>query len=182
VRIPPSDAQLDALAVAKGRSSPYEAENAQSIAAAWDVSRRQPRDLREAAHYIRRAYADEVPARLHERELAPDGTPRMTAKAVGYIFGAATYTARPDNEGSVSFYATPFRATLASIEAGDAKAQDVAAIVRHVAIGGDSPVEAAIKVGIPYAWAAVVAEIALRTFLRMLSSLHIEPGRVRSTA
>jgi hypothetical protein len=57
----------------------------------WDYHRREPQDLREAVRMVRRAYADEVPPKLHEGydSIGPDGTPKMTAKAEGYIFGSA---------------------------------------------------------------------------------------------
>lgn len=175
-----SDAQLDAVAVARaGRAAPYGSEHRRSVNLAWDSDRRQPKDLRTAVYTVRRAYADEVPSKLHTAgTLADDGTPAMTARAEGYIFGSdgTTDARRPapgDPPEAVSFYLTPFRATLASMERGDLAARKQAAIVRHVAIGSQGATQAAILEGVPVWCAGSVAELALRAFLANLSDIRI---------
>jgi hypothetical protein len=133
---------------------------------------------------VRKAYADEVPAKLHEgpENIGPDGTPKMTSKAEGYIFGSPTgsdagkdpETGKPD---LVGYYHSPFRAKLADMERGDEARRKHAAIVRHVTIGQQPPAQAAIEEGVPAWCASYVAELALRSFLRNLTDLKLNLPR-----
>ena len=203
-----SEAQSNALALER-RGRTYADANAASITLSWDWRKREPRDLREAVRMVRQAYADEVPAKMHNSELADDGTPRMTPQAEGYIFGNPTRTdaggraqcvvdcrfhpdnvfgdlseggrhhephcpAHPDNRPLLSYYLTPFRATLADMERGDPQCQRRAAIVRHVTIGSQGPQEAAIAEKAHPFDAKLVAEDALRAFIRRLSDVRVD--------
>jgi hypothetical protein len=87
--IGPSESQANAEALMR-RSAPYTAASDTSFRVSWDFHRREPADLREAVRMARRAYADEIPQTLHEGpdSIGEGGTPRMTAKAEGYIFGS----------------------------------------------------------------------------------------------
>ncbi len=124
VRVSPSEAQLDALAA---RSSPYRVEHERSRAMAWDASRRRPRDLRSVERYLREQYAAEVELEDHEqRQLAEDGTPKMTARAVAYIFGDPQSTQAHDPDEALTFYQFPFQATLDQFARGDARQRDIA--------------------------------------------------------
>src|SRR6478672_2673864 len=101
--IGPSEAQANAETLER-RGRTYADPNTASIRINWHWEKRQPRSLRDAADMLRRAYADEVPTRLHERDLADDGTPKMTPAAEGFIFGheaAGTEPAERDAAGNL---------------------------------------------------------------------------------
>lgn len=171
-----SDAQSNAEALAR-RDGPFAPESRTSAGMAYDWRRRQsPRDLRHAVSLVRRAYSDEVPAKLHEGGLADDGTPAMTAKAEAYIFGSATWTDAGKGETPIlSYYLTPFRATLDGMEQHNAESvRKRAAIVRHVTIGSQEPEQAAITEGVPSWCSRMVAMDALTAFLRLLSDVRVD--------
>lgn len=174
----PSDSQANAEALAR-RDAGYAVPHEVSLARSWDFRRREPTDLREAVRMVRRAYADEVPARLHEGpdSIGPDGTPKMTARAEGYIFGSPQGSDRSDPDQLVSFYHSPFRARLSQLERGDETERKHAALVAHVTIGGQGPREAAIAEGVPPWCARIVAEDAIRAFLRSISDLKLHLPR-----
>lgn len=182
-----SDAQANAEALAR-RSAPYAAASSMSFEVAWDYTRREPTDLREAVRMVRKAYADEVPTKLHEgyASIGEGGTPKMTERAEGYLFGSATSsdagrdpeTGEPD---LVSYYHSPFRAALARMERGDEATRKRAAIVSHVTIGQQGPQEAAIAEDVPSWCAKVVAEDALRAFLRGLTDIKVDIRRRADT-
>lgn len=175
-RIHRSEAQANAEALAR-RSTPFGPENRTSAGMAFDFRRRQtPRDIHHAVHLVRRAYADEVPTRLHEHGLAPDGTPAMTQRTESFIFGGDSWTdAGKGEQPLVSYYITPFRATLSAMERHPAEStRKRAAIVRHVAIGGQDPDAAALTEGVPSWTTRLVAFDALCTFLRQLSDVRVD--------
>ena len=180
--IGPSDSQANAEAL-RWRDAPFTAASDASFRVKWDYHRREPRDLREAVSMVRRAYADEVPAKLHK---GPDnaeglyGAPGLTPQAEGYIFGGAQGSDRKDPSEMVSYYHAPFRAKLAELELAilpngdpDVSCRKRAAIVSHVTIGAQGPQEAAIKEGVPSWCAKLVAEDALRAFLRGMTDLKL---------
>lgn len=166
----PSEAQSRALAQ---RDAPYTAASETSFRVRWDWSRREPTDLREAVRMVQRAYAEEVPPKLHEGpdSIGPDGTPKMTARAEGYIFGSPG--ANDDPDAGMSYYRSPFRAALTGMAKGHETERRYAAIVSHVAIGGQSPHAAAVREAVPRWCAVIVAEHALRAFLRGLSDMRV---------
>lgn len=169
-----SEAQSNAEALAQ-RGRTYADPNAQSFRFAWDANRRGPRDLRHAVELVRRAYRDEVPTKLHEQGLADDGTPAMTAKAEAYIFGSPTWTdAGKGDAPLVSFYLTPFRATLSDMEkAREPHTRRRAKIVSHVAFGME-PIQAATTEGAHPLDAKLVVFDALSSFLRRLSDVRVD--------
>jgi hypothetical protein len=137
---------------------------------------------------VRRAYADEVPSKLHEGRnggtpmLAADGSPRFASKAEGYIFGSASSSdARRDPEtgqwDALSYFHSPFRAALDNLARGDEACQKRGLIVQHVTMGGQGPAEAAIKEGVPPWCAKLVAESVLFAFLRNLTDVKLNMGR-----
>jgi hypothetical protein len=173
--IGPSDAQANAEALAR-RGLPYSAASGASFSVQWNWHRREPRDLREAVRMVRKAYADEVPTKLHDGPdaIGPDGTPRMTARAEGYIFGSPTADDTPKGEDAlVGYYLAPFKATMHRMIAGNEQDRRYAAIVSHITIGDQGGVEAAIALGVPRWCAYLVAEHAVREFLRCLSDLKL---------
>jgi hypothetical protein len=91
-----SEAQANAEALAR-RSAQYAPEHAASVSVQWDYRHREPTDLRDAVRLARKAYADEVPERLHEGpdSIGEGGTPRMDARAMGYLFGNAQASYAP---------------------------------------------------------------------------------------
>ena len=177
-----SDSQANAEALAR-RSSPYTEASRLSATIAWDATKRGPRDLRHAVELVRRAYRDEVPTKLHESGLADDGTPAMTAKAEAYIFGSPSWTdAGRGEQPLMSFYLTPFRATLSDMEkAREEATRRRAAIVRHVAFGMD-PVEAARSEGAHPLDAKLVVFDALCSFLRRLTDVRVDLSKQDAAA
>lgn len=183
--IGPSEAQSNAEALAR-RSSPYTLPHETSVRLAWGGTR-DPDNLREAVRRVRRMYADEVPDRLHEAALGDDGTPRMTARAVGYIMGDH----RGDDAGTdpetgqrdlLGYYHAPFRAALANLEHGSESERKRAAIVSHITIGSQGPREAAIAEGVPSWCAKDVAELVLRGFLRSVSDVRVHAPQGETAA
>ena len=180
-RIGKSDAQANAEALAR-RESSYAEASAVSFTMSWDWYRRAPTDLRSAVAQVRGAYRAEVPIRLHEgfEQLAPDGTPRMTARAEGYIFGnpQGDDAGRDPETGQrdlTGYYFTPFRATLDRLARGNDTDAAVSRIVSRITIGGQGAKEAVIAEGVPVWAASLVAYPALRHFLMSLSDIKLHP-------
>jgi hypothetical protein len=178
-----SDSQANAEALYR-RDHSFTEASAQSVRVAWDYRNREPRDLREAVHLVRKAYADEVPDKLHDGPdaIGEGGTPRMTARAEGYIFGSgdsddAGRDAETGQRDLVGYFHTPFRAALCRMQHGPEPERKRAAIVSHVTIGQQGPQEAAIAEGVPSWCAKLVAEDALRMFLRGLSDMKLHIPR-----
>jgi hypothetical protein len=178
-----SDAQANAEALARRETPHLEASRA-SMSVAWDFRERQPRDLADAVRAVRRAYADEVPEKLHDgpHAIGEGGTPRMSARAEGYLFGSpdASDGRRDPETGElelVSYFHAPFRAALAGMQRGGEATRKRAAIVSHVAIGQQGPAAAAIAEGVPAWCAKLVAEDALRAFLRQITDVRIAAAR-----
>lgn len=172
----PSEAQSNAEALSR-RGREFAAENQTSAGIAYDYRRRQPRDLREAERMVRRAYADEVPTKLHSgTDLADDGTPAMTNRATSYIFGNAQQTDAGRGDGEfLSYYLAPFRATLSAMQTARAEStRRHAAIVSHVTIGGQDPEPAAEAEGVPSWCSRRIAFDALCSFLRQLSDVRVD--------
>lgn len=176
-----SEAQSDAL---YRRDHSYSDTHAASVRVQFDWRQRQPKSLREAVSMARALHAAEVPSKLHEGpdSIGPDGTPKMTARAEGYIFGDERSDDAPRNPETgardpIGYYHAPFRARLAEMDRGDERTKKRAAIVAHVTIGGQSPVEAAISEGVPSWCAGEVAEKALMAFLHSMSDMKLHLGR-----
>lgn len=101
-----SEAESNARALER-RGLPFAEQNRTSVGMAYDYRRRQPDTLRDAVKMARRAYADEVPAKLHDSGLSDDGSPRWTATATSIIFGNAQVTdagPRPKCDPSCRFH------------------------------------------------------------------------------
>jgi len=165
-----SEAQANAEALARrGRS--YSEASGQSFRVRWDWHNREPKDLRECVRMVRAAYADEVPLRMHNQDIAEDGTPKMTPQAEGYIFGSpvAGDSAKGDDP-LVDYYRAPFRAALETLDRVNAKH---AAVVSHVTVGSQSPIQAAVSEGVPPWCAGIVVEHVLRSFLRNLTDIKV---------
>jgi hypothetical protein len=188
VRVRISDSQANAEALVR-RSAPYSAAHDASFRLQWDVHKREPDNLRDAVRKCRRAYADEVPDKLHDSVIGDDGAPRMNARAVGYIFGSGSAddasrnpeTGEHDLQG---FYYTPFRAALERMSHGADTERVYAAIVQSVTVGGQGPREAALLAGVqPDCLAKSVALMAMRAFLRSMTDIRVhEPIQVHSDA
>lgn len=180
-----SEAQAAANADAiRWRDAPYSTEHSISASVANDYRRREPRDVREAVHAVRRAYADEVPTKIHEGpdSIGEGGTPKMTARAEGYMFG------RPDGDDAgrnvetnqrdgLGFYHAPFRAALSSMARSPREShRHHAAIVTNVVFGQMEGAEAAIAEGVPSWCAGFVALLALRSFISNMSNVVVHPS------
>lgn len=174
-----SEAQANAEALAR-RGMPYSEAHQVSVSVAYDWTKRQPRDLRDAVRMVRRAYADEVPSRLTEGpgSVGDDGNPRFAPEATSYIFGdPGLNTDAGKTPEVVNFFHAPFRARLDGMEHGDLAARKHAAIVRHVTIGSMDAIPATIKEDVPVWCAGQVALIALTSFLSGLSDLSLNVAR-----
>lgn len=174
-----SDAQANAEALAR-RGAPFSAPSEASFRVAWDYRQREPADLREAVRAVRAAYADEVPTKLHEGcdSIGEGGTPKMTPRAEGYLFGSpgsddAARNPETGERDAVGYFHSPFRARLDEMTRGDEASRKRAAIVAHITIGSQGPVTAAIAEGVPSWCAKLVAEDAIRAFLRRLTDIRI---------
>ncbi len=177
---PPSESQINAQALAR-RSSPYTAASDASFRVKWDHTRREPDNLRDAVRQARRAYADEVPGKLHDGPdaIGEGGTPRMTARAVGYIMGdpEGDDAGRDPETGQrdlAGWHYSPFRANLSVMSRGSETQRLYAAIVQSITIGGQDARDAALAAGVrPECMAKSVALMALRAFLRSLTDLRV---------
>lgn len=182
--IGPSESQANADALAR-RGSPYSAASDTSFKVNWDWHKREPSDLREAVRMVRKAYSDEVPDKLHDGPdaIGDDGTPRMTARAVGYIFGdpQGDDAGRDPETGErdlAGWHYSPFRANLDVMSHGSETQRLYAAIVQSVTLGGQDPRDAALSAGVrPRAITKSVALMALRSFLRSMSDLRLHPPK-----
>ena len=170
-----SDSQANAEALAR-RSSPYTAASEQSIRLQWSARTYDHLDLRGLVNEAVHDWAQEVPEKLHEHALADDGTPRMTSRAVGYIFGHDEATDASDDE-FVAYYNKPFRAVLSHMSRRGEPERKRAAIVGHIVMGSQRPAAAAMAEGVPGWCAKLVAEDALRSVLRAKSDLKPRPPR-----
>lgn len=164
----PSEAQANAEALER-RGRTFADPSDASFSVAWDYHQRKPRDLADAADIIRRAYAEEVPVRLHEHDAGDDGTPRMHPAAESYIFGWAEAGYDPDKP-LTDFYRTPFKAALARLYR---KNPHRGSLVFRVAVGGESPIAAAVAMGILPWGARDVAERTLFGFCESMSDIKV---------
>ena len=172
-----SESQANAEALTR-RSNPYTEASEASIRLHWSERTYDGYSLRDLVRAARAAYADEVPDKLHDSALADDGTPRMSSQAVGYIFGSA-FSSDAKSDEMVSYYHRPFRATLERLTrtGGPEGERRRAAIVAHITIGSQGPVEAAMQEDVPRWCAKLVAEDALRSFLRGMTDLKLHVQR-----
>ena len=171
-----SKQQAEALA---RRGTTYADEHARS----WEVRfdrRTEPGSLRELVIDLRRAYRDEVPARLHKHDVDGGGTPAYSGEFAAYLYARPDAVDREDDT-----YRTPFRRCLsAMLTSREAATRQMAGIVAHVTVGGEAPEDAvARQVGIAEAWCArAVAERALRVFWRRCSDVRLDLGRTETAA
>lgn len=184
----PSESEINARALAR-RGSPYTAASDVSFRVRWDFHRREPVDLRDAVRAVRRMYSDEVPTKLHDGPdaIGIDGTPRMTARAVGYIFGDLegddSMNSKTGERDMTGWYHSPFRANLSVMARGTDTQRLYATIVQSITIGGQDPRQAALVAGVrPEAIAKGVALMALRAFLRSMTDLKLHTPREDAVA
>lgn len=171
-----SDAQANAEALHR-RDHTYTEASSASFTVAWDWHNRQPQDLREAVRMVRQAYADEVPTKLHEGpdSIGDDGTPKMAARAMGYIFGSPwADDAKRGEDPLITYLQAPFRALLADWQR---HRPEYAKIVSHVAIGRMPPRMAAELESVPAYCSKIVATDALFSFLAKLTDIKVNAPR-----
>jgi hypothetical protein len=168
--------QVQTLAHARRlRDAPFTIEFERSVAVAWNVREREPRDLRQAVRFVRAAWINETPIRLTEgfESVGPDGNPRFHPEAERFIFGPPDDLEDDEPGAAIRYRLTPFRATLDTFENGDDKMRHQANLIRRVTAGEMLPGAAAIAEGVP-AWAAKdVAEHALRAFLACMTDVVV---------
>ena len=167
-----SDSQANAEALSR-RSATYADENAASLSVKFDRKRYRPRGLRDYVHQLRRAYSDEVPARIHVHQTDDGGTPAWAPEFSRYLTAPA--------DAGAEVFDTPFRAALSSLERGREKGVKFAAIVGYVVIAGMEPAESAIRVGVPPWCADEVAYRALEVFWDRMADRRLDT-RTRTAA
>lgn len=155
-----SEAQANAEALAR-RSTTYADEHARS----WSVAfaRSEPTSLRDLVRDLRRAYADDMPGKMHVGHVDGGGTPAYAGEFASLIYGSPRATDHGD-EGASPIYQTPCRAAI------DKLAGTHEAIVKAVVVAGLGPVEAAVAAGIPEDVAKLTTDGVLRRFWRMMSA------------
>lgn len=150
---------------------PYADAHGRSVTRAWS-GRHEPRDLREAVHHARRAYAVEVPSALTDgpASVGDDGNPRFALAATSYIFDGS----RQERDGALAYEHYPFRFTLSQFLQGAPIQRVYGEIVWRIAAGGMAPHEAAVAAGVrPEAIGKLVAESALRAVMGRVSDLVV---------
>jgi len=167
-----SDAQANAEALAR-RSSTYADEHA----ASWQVRFNRPsherRSLRDLVRDLRRAYADEVPSRMHVHDVDGGGTPALSPEFKAYLYGSDTATDRHD-DGTTEVFVTAFRAALLAMFGHSPAMAQRGKLVEAVVITGLGPLDAAIALGVPDWCAKDVAEKSLDIFWKRLSDVKLD--------
>lgn len=157
----PSESQT----MATSRPSPYAESNELTVEWRMDRRSREPRTLRQYVHELRKAYADEVPGRIHSRDTDAGGAPEWTPAFTHYLDGKPSAT-DPDET-----YLTPFRAALAYFEDHPDTAQRARGeVVRALVIAGHATDEAC-RGWQPFE--RVIALHACRVFWRAMSDVRI---------
>ena len=167
-----SDAQANAEALAR-RSSTY----ADQHAASWQVRFNRPsherRSLRDLVRDLRRAYADEVPSRMHVHDVDGGGTPALSPEFKAYLMGPDDATDKRD-DGTTEILWWPFRTALQKMLAEtDAGMVQRARLTEAVVVTGLGPIDAAIALGVPDWAARDVAEKSLEIFWKRLSDVKL---------
>lgn len=163
-----SDSELNARAL-ENRSRTYADPHAKSWEVKFDRATHEPRTLREYVHELRKAYQDEVPGRIHSRDLDAGGAPEWTPQFTRYLTGSPRSTDEEDN------YLRPFSAALAYLTThADEAMRERGVIVRRIVCGGDQPEEAASRY---QPFNRVVALNACRVFWRSMSDVRIVTKR-----
>jgi hypothetical protein len=140
--------------------------------------RAAPRDLRDLVRQLRRAYADEVPTRIHVHQTDAGGDPAWSPEFTRYLVASDGATERDDN-----VYLTPFRAALAAMRrSSDPTTLNRAVLVARVVLSDHAPAEAAISMGVPDWCAKTVAADALRVFWDRLSDVRLDLHRTETAA
>jgi len=161
---------------------------ADAHARSWTFAfqRRQPDTLRELVIVLRRAYADEVPSRLHKGYDNVDGggTPAFSGEFAAFLYGSP-FAVDHHDEGTTEVYLSPMRAALVSMTRSHEEAtRQMGTIAAHVCIGGANPVDAAESVlGEVPQWALrASAHRALDIFWRRCSSVRLDLGGTITSA
>lgn len=168
-----SEAQANAEALAR-RSSTYADEHAASWRVAFERPTHEQRRLRDLVRDLRKAYADEVPSRLHVHETDAGGDPAWSPEFMRYLTASDYATDVRDKASDTEVYLTPFRACMASMEQSPDEATRRRATMVYDVIAGRGPVEAAMMAGVPEWCAKDVAEKALNVFWRRLSAVRLD--------
>lgn len=173
------DRKSDAQANAEAQRT-YADEHARSWQVRMDRPSREPSSLRELVRDLRRAYADEMPTRMHTHDVDGGGTPAYAPEFARHLFGSARGTVA---DGSLEVYLTPFAAALDGMHrAQDEGTRHRAAIVVHVVLTGVGPIEAARMEDVPEWCAKDVATRALSVFWRRLCDVRLDLGRSTTAA
>jgi hypothetical protein len=160
-----SEAQANAEALAR-RSSAFADANRRSIERKADRGT-PPGSLRALVVELRKAYRDEVPGAIHKHDVDGGGTPAYSGEFAAYLYGSPWATDKDDDT-----YRTPFRAALAGMHHSN---PSMAAIVGHVTIGGEDPVDAVRRHHNLDSWMCrAIAERALLVFWQRCSDIRLD--------
>lgn len=172
-----SDSQANAEALAR-RTSTYADEHAASWQVRFDRGTPPP-SLRALVIDLRRAQRDEIPDRLHKRDVDGGGTPAYSGQFAHLLYGSPFST---DDDNS---YDTPFRACLTHmLHSKEGATVQMARIVAHVTLGGEDPEAAVVReIGIVEPWIArAAAERALTVFWKRCSNVRLDLARSTTAA
>jgi hypothetical protein len=149
---------------------------------ALKMERTKPPRPRELLHLLRKAYADEVPSRLHVHDTDAGGDPAWSPEFTRYLTGSdfATDTRDP---GSVEVYTDPFRACMAGMQQSPHEGtRRRAAIVFRAVVAGEDLVTAAMCEGAPEWDAPACGARALELFWVRLSDIRLDLRRTETAA
>lgn len=122
----------------------------------------QPRTLMAYVRWVRWAYEQEPPTRLHTRDTGDDGAPRMSGDFLAWL-RAAEEKGVACAEDADGYLRTPFRCALFDLH-GRTEGTERAWLA-HIALGvahGAEPVEATLRCGIPEWASGIVTYEALK--------------------
>lgn len=172
-----SEAQSRAL---YERETPYTEAHRNSYA--LKMQRDRPPRPRELLHLLRKAYADEVPSRIHSRDTDAGGDPAWSPEFTRYLTGS-DFTTDVRDPGSTEVYLAPFRACMAAMGRSPHEAtRRRAAIVFRAVVAGEDLATAAMCEGSPEWDAPACGARALELFWTRLSDIRLDLRRTETAA
>lgn len=158
------------------RETPYSEAHRNSYT--LKMERTQPPRLRELVRMLRKAYADEVPSRIHSRDTDAGGDPAWSPEFTRYLTGSDWATDKDDDT-----YTTPVRACYSAMSRSSSEGtRRRAAIVFRVVVAGTDPAEAAMIEGAPEWDASACARRALELFWTRLSDVRLDLRKTETAA
>jgi len=146
------------------------------------MERTRPPRLGDLVRDLRKAYADEVPTRIHSRDTDAGGDPAWSPEFTRFLTGSDFATDTRD-DGTTEVYTTPLRACLASMgRSASESSRRRAAITFRIVVAGSDPAEAAMAEGAPEWDAPACARRALEQFWSRLSDVRLDLRQTETAA